>query len=133
MRKQQNFHEDVDQSLRQSVPRSGNENDHTASGFGRNNHQPKIRQQSEASRRTGALEMKLGLYLVLKDFQMRVHVAGRHAAQFAIDAIEIGKHHQPYAKRRHGQRIEEIHNLQVTPSRRRKRFSMRSISPRSVS
>src|SRR6267154_823852 len=44
LRKQQNFHEDVDQSLRQSIPRSGNENDHAAGGFGRNNYHPKIRQ-----------------------------------------------------------------------------------------
>ena len=66
LRKQQNFHEDVDQSLSQRIPRPGNEYDHAASCLGRNNHEPKIREHSEGGRGERALELERGLYRCVK-------------------------------------------------------------------
>ena len=110
MRKQQHFHEHVDQRLRQCVPRPGNKYNDAASSLGRDHDQPKIREQPESRGRTGAFQMKMRLDLGLKDFQMRVHVAGRHAAQFAIDPVNVGEHHQPHTERGDGQGIEERHH-----------------------
>jgi len=55
---------------------------------------------------------------------MRVHVARRYAAQFAIDSVNVGEHHQPHTERGDGQSIEERHHrLTKTARRNARRFS----------
>ena len=133
LREQQHFHQDVDKGLRQCVPRPGNKHDDAARGLRRDHDQPQIREQTESGSCPGAFQAEVRLDLGFEDFEMIVHVARRDAAQFAVNPVEVGEHHQTHTERRHGQHIEESHHLQSIPNRRRRRRSRRSISPWSLS
>src|SRR5882762_10898465 len=81
LRKQQHFHQDVNQGLRQGIPRSRNKDDYTAGGLSSDDNQPKIREQPESGRSAGTFAVEVRLNFGFKDFEMRMHVAGRYAAE----------------------------------------------------
>ena len=110
LREQKHFDEHVDEGLQQCVPRARDKDDHAARGLGRDQHQPEIREQAKSGRGARALQAEVRFDLGLEEFEMLADAALVHAAQFAVDPVEVRENDEAHAERRDSEHVEKRHH-----------------------
>ena len=75
-------------------PRAGNKENHAPRGDRGHQNQPQPRQQIEGQRGAPALHLEARLDLRFEGFEVPVNAPRRHAAQLAIDAVEVGENRE---------------------------------------
>src|SRR5262249_13201750 len=128
-----NFQRKKYEEFNQRLPRPRDKIDHAASGLQNQKCQPKMAEDPKRTPATATIDFEFGLDFRLEDFVVMMDTTVVHTAEFAIDQSQIRKYGQAHRKKQCSKHVCPKVDSHANPSLRRKRRSIRFISPRSVS
>jgi hypothetical protein len=99
------FEKQIDDQLDDDRPGFGNKEQDAADSFDDHDDQPQLRQQAEAASGAAAIEIDARFDVGFKDAEAIVKAAGGGAAQFEIDAIDVGENGESRAE---AQSLEDV-------------------------
>src|ERR1700722_11333207 len=103
----ENFGAEKDDHFDGGFPGAGDEKQNAAGGEGGDQDQPKTSEEAESESGAARLHMETWLDFGFESLEVTMNAAGVHAAEFAVDAIEVGKKNQADGEGQDADGVEE--------------------------